>query len=109
MASMGQLSKKVVVYESDKRYADFRIMLDNDGISQADFLRAMIQGYIKQDKDLMPYIDKIRKKQIEIPKAWVRESRRKRKVAQQKIDDLGLNEEEIDNIFDILEQENPGF
>jgi hypothetical protein len=109
MASMGQLSKKVIVYESDKRYADFRIMLANDGISQAGFLRAMIQGYIKQDKDLMPYIDKIKNKQIETPKAWTRESRRKRKLAQQKIDDLGLNEEEIDNIFDILEQENPGF
>ena len=109
MSRMGKTSKKIVIYESDKRYADLKIMLENDSISQAAFFRSIIQGYINQDRSLMEYVDKVKEKKIRLPKAWVRESRLKRKLAQQKVDDLGLNKAEIDSIFDILEQENPVF
>ena len=50
MSRMGKTSKKIVIYESDKRYADLKIMLENDNISQAAFFRSIIQGYINQDR-----------------------------------------------------------
>ena len=53
----------------------------------------------------MPFIDKMKKKEVHNPKKWVRESRRKRNLAQDKIQDLGLNEDEIQNIFDIIADE----
>ncbi len=105
MAKTGKLSKKIVFYDCDKRYADFRIQLQTDSLGQADFLRTIIHAYIRGDKDLMPFIDKMKKKEVHIPKKWVRESRRKRNLAQDKIQDLGLNEDEIQNIFDIIADE----
>ena len=106
MSKMGKTSKKVVFYESDKRYADLKIALESDGLPQASFFRCMVQGYINQDKNIMAYISKIKSKEVKMPKTWDRESAVKRRLAAQKMRDLRLTDEEIGNIFDILEKES---
>ena len=105
MSKMGKTSKKIIFYDSDKRYADFRILLEKDGISQASFFRYVVQGYIKQDKDILSYVDKIKNKMLDIPKSWARESAMKRRLAEQKISDLRLSDDELESIFDIIEKE----
>lgn len=105
MSKMGKTSKKIVFYDSDKRYADFRILLDNDGLSQASFFRYIVQGYVKQDKDLIRYVEKVKNRTLEIPKKWNRESAMKRSLAEQKMRDLRLTEEEVEDIFDMIESE----
>ena len=74
----GTMNKKVVFYDSDKRFAELKIRLQHDGISQAQFFRGIVTGYLMQDGDVLSYVDK-----------------------------LALGDDEIDNIFDILEKENP--
>jgi hypothetical protein len=102
MSKIGTSSKKVVFYESDKKYADFRIALKTDGFTQANFMRTIIHAYIRRDKDLMPFIEKMLKKEVDVPRAWVRQSRMKRESAEEKMKNLGLSDTEIDNIFDLI-------
>ncbi len=40
----GKLRKKIIFYDTDKRYADLKIRLEHDGISQAAFFRGMVVG-----------------------------------------------------------------
>ncbi len=104
MSSNGKTSRKIVLYESDKRCADLKIALDRDEIPQALFFRYLIQGYIKGDKDILSYIDKIKRNKLEVPKVWERASRMKRLLAERQMRDLGLSDEELQSIFDLIEE-----
>ena len=53
----GTMKKKVVFYDSDKRYAELKIRLQHDGISQAQFFRGILTGYLKQDVDILNFVD----------------------------------------------------
>lgn len=104
MSNNGTTSKKIVFYESDKRCADFKIALDRDHLSQANFFRYIIQGYINGDKNILAYVDKIKSKKLKMPKAWERASRAKRQLAERQMRDLNLSEEELLSIFDLIEE-----
>ena len=51
--------KKIVFDDTDIRHAQLRIRLQNDGLSQAEFFRAMITGYIEKDKNIIKYFGTI--------------------------------------------------
>ena len=56
----GKLRKKIIFYDTDKRYADLKIRLEHDGISQAAFFRGIVSGYLLQDENVLEYIDKLK-------------------------------------------------
>ena len=56
----GTLKKKIVFYDSDKRYADLKVRLEYDGLSQAKFFRGILTGYLLQDPDILNFIDKLK-------------------------------------------------
>ena len=107
----GTMKKKVVFYDSDKRFADFKLMLKRDGLSQAQFFRGIISGYIDNDESLLDFVDKLKKnKKIgNQTKSSVNENRRLIKKGKQLISDLNLEEREKMSIFDQIESENPDF
>ncbi len=105
----GTMKKKVVFYDSDKRFADFKLMLKRDGLSQAQFFRGIISGYIDNDESLLDFVDKLKKnKKIgNQTKSSVNENRRLIKKGKQLISDLNLQDNEKISIFDLIESENP--
>ena len=52
----GTMKKKVVFYDSDKRFADLKLKLQRDGLSQAQFFRGIVSGYIEDDESLLDFI-----------------------------------------------------
>ena len=56
----GTMKKKVVFYDSDKRYAELKVRLKHDGISQAHFFRGVLTGYLSQDEDVLNFVDKLK-------------------------------------------------
>lgn len=99
----GKLNKRVVFTDNDHRHAQLLIKLRTDGLSQADFFRSVISAYIGDDADFLKFIDRIKTQSIKRKT----KSRRTRQKGVQTVKDLGLNEGEIENIFDILAQEHP--
>ena len=60
--------KKVVFSDTDTRHAQLKVRLQYDGISQAEFFRSFITGYLEKDKSIMEYIQRYKehnKKMIE--------------------------------------------
>ena len=105
----GTMNKKVVFYVSDKRFAELKIRLQHDGISQAQFFRGIVTGYLMQDGDVLSYVDKLKaSKNIgNRSKKSIKEERELINTGKEQLDKLALGDEEIENIFDILEKQNP--
>ena len=105
----GTMKKKVVFYDSDKRYAELKIRLQHDGISQAQFFRGILTGYLKQDVDILNFVDKLKaSKNIgNQSKSNIKEERRLIKQGKENSKSFSLDSDEIEDIFDILEKENP--
>ena len=99
----GNLTKRIVFTENDHRQAKLLIRCKYDGLSQSDFFRYIVTGYIGGDERIQSYINevkkggKIRRQKSEILK----------KNGHQKMKDFGLDEKEVDNIFDLIEEEFP--
>ena len=105
----GTMKKKVVFYDSDKRYAELKIRLKHDGISQAHFFRGLLTGYLSQDSDVLNFVDKLKasKSHGNGSKTSIKNDRSLIKDGKQSAEKLSLDNEEIEDIFDILERENP--
>ena len=105
----GTMNKKVVFYDSDKRFAELKIRLQHDGISQAQFFRGIVTGYLLQDGNVLSYVDRLKasknignriKKSIKAERELINNGK-------EQLNKLALGDEEIENIFDILEKQNP--
>ena len=102
----GTMKKKVVFYDSDKRYAELKIRLQHDGISQAHFFRSILTGYLSQDENILNFIDKLKSLSSQ-KKNRIKEDRSLITKGKDSARALAFATEEIDNIFDKLEKQNP--
>ena len=107
----GTMKKKVVFYDSDKRYVDLKIRLSHDGLSQAKFFRGILSGYLSQDPDILNFIDKLKSSQTKkaADKKRNKESRELITTGKEAVSKLLLDEDDIETIFDILEDEETIF
>jgi len=106
----GKLRKKIIFYDTDKRYADLKIRLEHDGISQAAFFRGIVSGYLLQDENVLEYIDKLKasKKVGNRDKKEIKQERELVNSGKETMQKLALSEEEIEDIFDLLERQGSG-
>lgn len=97
--------KKIMFYESEDRQARLRVRCDFDGITQSQFFRLMITGYIDNDDLIFAFLDKCK----ESYGLQGQQKRSKIKTINNKTKDLvkkfSLGEEEIEDIFDMIETE----
>ena len=103
----GTMKKKIVFYDSDKRYADLKIRLQHDKLSQARFFRGIMSGYLDKDPDILNFVDKLKSSE-----AKNHQSKKRNKQIRElintgigKADKILLDPDEIENIFDILENQ----
>tara|TARA_R110000824_G_scaffold191547_1_gene373290 strand:- start:1372 stop:1716 length:345 start_codon:yes stop_codon:yes gene_type:complete len=99
--------KKMMFWESPKRQANLKIRLGLDGFTQSHFFRAIITGYLEKDENILKYIDRYKEKNRSQGIA-------KRKIINKNLDNgrkvenkFALNENEIEDIFDIIAEEFP--
>ena len=103
----GTLKKKIVFYDSDKRHADLKIRLEYDGLSQAKFFRGILTGYLLQDPDILNFVDKMKAEKYKSSSIKKRNKKSRALINEgtEALNKLLLDEDEIENIFDILEKE----
>ncbi len=97
--------KKIMFYDTEERQASLRIRCQYDQLSQSQFFRIMLSGYLEGDSGIVKYIERFKKehslqgqkKRAYIEKMHEAGDRTKRA--------FGLDKEDIENIFDILEKD----
>jgi len=98
---------KIMFTVTERTKADFKLQLQYDSLTQVKFFRSLMEGYINKDPDLMTYINKF-KKQNSVQN---NEQRKKIMTNIKKTSEIknkfALGDDEVENIFDILEKEHP--
>ena len=96
--------KHVIFRETDKRHADLKIKLDYEKISQSDFFRIMITGYLNNDPRITDFIKewKINNKIDSLRSIKIIEEDQQKA---QDIDKLLGVSEDSDTLFDIIEDD----
>ena len=54
--------KRIVFDDTDIRHAQLKIRLQHDELTQAEFFRALISGYIDKDRHLINFINNYKEK-----------------------------------------------
>ena len=58
---MAEKKTKIMFTVSERTKADFKLQLQYDSLTQVKFFRALMEGYINKDPELMVYINKFKK------------------------------------------------
>ena len=97
--------KKIMFYDSEERQTKLRIRCNYDGITQSQFFRLMISGYIENNELVYKYLEQCKEKfQIQGKNKRDKIDRIK-KMADEKTQKFDLGDEEIESIFDIIATE----
>jgi len=99
----GNLTKRIVFTDNDHRHAKLLIRLKHDGLSQAAFFRHLITGYIENDDRIHDFINEVKPQS----KSRVAKSEKLRQTGKEKLTDLGLSEQQVVDIFDLIAEEHP--
>ena len=99
----GKNSKRIIFTDTDHRHAQLTLKLKDDGMTQAKFFRNLITGYLEDDERIRDYVVNAgnlskQKKQRNI---------KRRETGKQITQDLGLSNDQVDNIFDLISEEFP--
>ena len=104
---MPEKTKKIIFTVSERQKEDFKVRLQYDGLTQAHFFRAIMNGYINKDEDLIKYLGtfKADNKIHNIPQR----KKVEKGIAEAKSTKnlFALEDDEVENIFDLLEREHP--
>ncbi len=99
--------KKVVFSDTDVRHAQLKVRLQFDGISQAEFFRSFITGYLEKDKSIMDFITRYKENNRKMSKRNMKFIIRDNESAQDLLAQFGIEDDELENIFDIIAKSNP--
>ena len=100
-------TKKIIftVPENDK--AKFKLQLQYDSLTQAQFLRGVIDAYINKDENFMNFIAALKAHYGVQSKSHLRKAKKNLEQILETKKKFALEDDEVENIFDILEKEHP--
>jgi len=101
---MDNNEKRLVFKIEEDLHARFRIALRYDSLSQSAFIKYIIAGYLTNDINLRNFIDNALAQKLSKHRKKNRKLDRKEYI--DTVNDFALNEQEIQNIFDLIESES---
>ena len=99
----GKNNKRIIFTDTDHRHAQLSLKLKTDGMTQAKFFRSIITGYLSDDDRIRSYVVE----NGDLSKQKKANNLKIRSVGQNKVKDLGLTNEQVDDIFDLISREHP--
>ena len=99
--------KRIALHFPEKTQIDFLIRLRYDDFKgQTDFFREVIYAYLNNDPHILDFVESIKAKKSIQNKKRNKQNRKLINDGQQILKEFALDKEEIENIFDILEENN---
>jgi DNA-binding transcriptional regulator YhcF (GntR family) len=95
--------KRVVFTDNHHRHAKFTMKLKYLQITQSKFFRHIITGVLEDDPRIMNYVEEIAKRS----KARKKKAQKLEEKGIEKYNELGFSDDEVENIFDMIESEFP--
>ena len=93
---------------NSKLHENLKIRLYYDQIkTQSEFFRYCVESYLDQDELFMAFLDDYKVNKKVQSKKRVSKSRKLRNKGAKTLHDLALTDDDIENIFDLLEEDLP--
>ena len=99
--------KKVIFNDTDVRHAQLKVRLQFDGITQSEFFRSFITGYLEKDENIMDFIKNYKETNSKMSKRNMKYVQRDAEEAEDILGKFGIKDDELENIFDIIAKSNP--
>ena len=103
----GKNDKRISFMDTDKRAAELIIRLKHDGLTKTKFFRSILTGYLERDEAIIDFIDREKEKGNLQSKNKSTKVKTLEEEGTKNKNKFGLNEGDIQSIFDILEKEHP--
>ena len=103
----GKNEKRMSFMDNDKRNAEMIVRLKHDGLTKTKFFRAILTGYLERDSAIVDFIERLKEEGELQSKNKSKKVKDQEERGTQNKTKFGLNEGEIQNIFDMLEKEHP--
>ena len=100
-------TKRVYVIMGEKQHLDLKIRLDHLHIGLSEFIRACSDALVEGHPIMQDFIDHYRENSEKHSKRSAKLAKKDRKESEKISKDLGLDLDEIEDIFDIIEQDHP--
>lgn len=107
MEEYGKNEKRISFMDNDKRNAEMIVRLKHDGLTKTKFFRAILTGYLERDAAIVDFIDRLKEETDSQSKTKTRKVKQLEEDGKRNKTKFGLNEGDIQNIFDMLEKEHP--
>lgn len=107
MSDYGKRDKRISFMDTDKRSADLMIRLKHDGLTKTKFFRILLTGYLGRDHSIVEFIERFKENTGIQSKAKAKIVKDLEERGDQNKRKFGLEDSEIESIFDILEKEHP--
>ena len=99
--------KRVIFSDTHLRHAQLKIRLEYDGLSQAEFFRSIITGYLNKNSDLLSYIAKYKDENKTQSKRNIKYIKKDHEKGEQLLSQFGIKDNELEDIFDLIAEEHP--
>lgn len=104
---MTEKTKKVIfsIPENDK--AKFKVQLQYDSLTQVQFFKGVMGAYLNKDESFMNFINELKGRLETQSQPQRKKATRGLAEGRETNKKFALDDNELENIFDILEQEHP--
>ena len=103
----GKNEKRISFMDTDKRAAELIIRLKHDGLTKTKFFRAILSGYLERNENIISFLDSYKENTGSQSKNKIKKIKNIEKNEKHQKNKFGLNDGDIQDIFDLLEKEHP--
>ena len=100
-------TKKYTFYAKDSLHAEFKIRMQHHSMTQSEFLRACVEAAVSKDPMMDLFIQHYKEENGKQSKAQRKKMSKEVEESADILNDFGLGDGDIDNIFDIIAEEHP--
>ena len=100
-------TKKFTFYAKDSLHAEFKIRMQHHSLTQSEFLRACVEAAVNKDPMMDLFIQHYKEENGKQSKAQRKKMSKELDEAESILNDFGLGDGDIDDIFDIIAEEHP--
>lgn len=100
--------EKITTYVPQSHKVDLKIKLKYHGVTQSGLLRGVVKAFLQEDAQFMAWFDdwKLRNSRVQGKKRRSKSAKLDEK-GRQLASKFGINEGEIEDIFDVIAEEHP--
>jgi hypothetical protein len=100
-------NKRIVFEESTHKHAQLKVRLEYDSLTQAEFFRSLINGYLNKDPKIIKFIENYKLEKGKDSKRNTKYRQKDTQKSEELLEKFGIKDTELENIFDLIEEEFP--